>query len=219
MKLLSVSTARSLWFVQVDDLNPRGLDLLPILAAIQARYRFQVYPTKPEDIYTPSDGIKFSKGSFRLDDGQQVEIAKATLYNDGILADTRHSTTVADLFINDLLTFLSQSCRLTFEPQMVQRKVYLSELVVSTDADLETLNKGFCEFSALLADANGEGREFKAISVKFGTDPASPGIALQFSFERRALRPFNENRYFSTAPVGTDKHLELLYAWERIVAG
>ena len=152
MNLLHVQRARSIWLLPGEDLNPRGLDPIPILAAIQSRYRFQIYPTKPEEIYDAPNGILFGRGSFGLDSGERVEVESAKIYRDGVTADTSHSSDVSDRFLNDVLTFLSQRHGLAFTPDMIRRKVYLSELVVSVALNLDDINEHFRDFSSLLAE-------------------------------------------------------------------
>jgi len=51
MNLLSIRNARSIWLMQIEDMNPHGLDLIPVLVAIKSRYGFQKAP-KPEDLVT-----------------------------------------------------------------------------------------------------------------------------------------------------------------------
>jgi hypothetical protein len=212
MKLLNTNVSRSLWYFATEDLNPKGLDLIPVLAAVQARYRFRVYPTKPEDIHPAPNGIQYGKGAFRLDDREQIEIVRFTIYKDGVVADTRYSTEVTDQFLSDVLGYVS-SHGLTYESSMITKKAYVSELVVSSDLNIDLISPAFPQIASLVAQENGEGRNFFATSIQFGTDPHE-GSPLRFSFERRADSGFKENRYFSTAPLTTNKHLEVLRALE-----
>lgn len=215
MNLRSVRKARSLWFVRIEDLNPHGLDIVPILAAVQARYRFQIHPTKPEHIYT-QNWIEFARGTFGREDGGPVEIESMKIYQDGILADTRHSTDLSDLFIGDLLDFLVQRHSITFDPRMINRKAYLSQIIFSVANEIGSLSERLAAFSKLLTEQVGEGRVFEPTAIQFGTNPATGG-ELQFSIERQAAVPFEEHRYYSSAPLATDKHLDALKAWERLL--
>ena len=217
MNLLSVSRARALWFIHMGDLNPRGLDMVPILSTIRSHYRFQISPSKPEDIYSAQNGIEFARGSFGADGGKAIEIESLKIYRDGILVDTRHSTKLSDAVLDDLVGLLVQRHAVSFEPAMVRRKAYLSEVVVSTSHVMDGLNENLRQFSALLADEVAENREFQPVAIRFGTDPAK-GSELLFSFERQVAVSFQEDRYFSSAPLTTHKHLKVLDAWERILA-
>jgi hypothetical protein len=217
MKLLNRSLARALWFFPTEDLNPNGLDIVPVVAGVQSRYRFEMHPSKPEDISPAPNGIQFGKGTFRLSDGQQIEIVNFTIYNDGLVADTKHSTQATEDFLEDVLSFVTANFRLTFKPEMIHTKAYLSDVVVTTDADLDNVSEKLQRFAALLSDASGR-IQFRTASVKLVPDPLNPGIPTQFTFERRGGTPFGQKRYFSEAPLRSERHMEILEAWENIMA-
>ena len=70
MKLLSVKQARSIWLVNIVDLNPRGLNLFGLITPIVKKYKFQIYPTNPEELIGKDViDIKFKGGSFRKTQG------------------------------------------------------------------------------------------------------------------------------------------------------
>jgi hypothetical protein len=84
---------------------------------------------------------------------------------------------------------------------MVRKKGYLSELIVTSDLDLEAINRNFRRFSEMLAATSGEGVAFSPVSVRLGIDTASPGTPLLFSFDRKAGSPFKENRGIISSPI------------------
>jgi hypothetical protein len=215
MKLLNVALARSVWLFNTEDMNPRGMDLVPILAGIQARYKFQRHPTKIEEVYPTDGGIKFGSGSFKSEDCQ-ILVQALTVFNDGLVAETRHSTVVTDAFLVDLLGFITRAYGLAFDPAMVLSKGYFSELMVTTDANLAALTDKFERLANLLS-AEEPPRSFKASGIRFGTDPAEGGIPTQFIFERRVGIAYGQKRYFSQAPFSTARHLQILEALEELL--
>jgi hypothetical protein len=217
MKLLNVVQARSVWLFSTDDLNPRGLDLVPIVMGIRDRYSFQKHPTKAEEVYPASGGIEFGRGAFKLPTGDQIEVVSLVFFSDGIVAETRHSTTASDQVLEDVLSFATDTFRLSFDPTMVARKTYSSELVFATDIHLDRVNARLKRFAALLAKTAGEAFHFELGSLRFLSAPVSNGIQLQFTFERRFGTEFDQNRYYSQAPFTTEKHLELLQELEELL--
>jgi hypothetical protein len=138
------------------------------------------------------------------------------MYGDGLVADTRHSTEAGDSFLSDLVTFAASEFRLSADPLASVKKVYLSELEVTTNVVLDVLNEKARKFSRLLADTTK--RDYHEFGFKVATDPATPGVAVMFTFERKVGSPFTQNRYWSQAPLSTKHHQELLDRLEQIMA-
>lgn len=212
MILLNVRTARAIWLVDSRDLNPRGIDAVPLLAAIRDRYKFQVSPKTAEQMdETSKDGIVFAGGSFS---GNTV--LKATMFSDGIVVDTVQSTDLSEQFLADVLQFLSSQFGLAYAPEMVYKKLYLSEMIVKTE---KSLNKLFAPIAAVTQQLNQlTGDSFEpfglglAIDVTKSTTKPSP-----FKFEREVGKSFDQNRYYSSGPLRTADHLELLKKLEALL--
>jgi hypothetical protein len=219
MKLVTVNIARSVWLFNTGDLNPRGLDLNPILAAVKQRYRFKVFPNPDEIRSAPH--VQFGEGAFALSDGgHQIEISKFTIYSDGLVAETRHSTTATDKFLGDLLAYAVGDWQLAFDPRVIKRRAYVSDLVVSADRRIEEATEKVARFSKILSEQYDDGaKEFHNLGFRLGTDPGSPGVAVTFIFERQAGVPFSEERYYTQAPFTTEKHMDLLNQLEGVMVG
>src|ERR1017187_2612571 len=87
MKLSAVLLARTLAFVDINELNPRGAVFLPLLVPhLVERFSFQKFPSKPED-FEEGKGVVFKDGYIN---GQTIEAF--TVYSDGIKLDVRAST-------------------------------------------------------------------------------------------------------------------------------
>lgn len=216
MTVLNVRQARAIWLVDARDLNPYGIDIWPILSALRERYNFQTYPKSIEEA-NESDpkGITFANGSFAVGSSRH-SIVKATMYSDGIVADSALSTDFSEAFLADVLSFLSAQFGFTYRPEMVHTKLYVSELIVRIPKDLNGL------FSSLTAITEQirlvAGRNFQPAGFGFTTDPAdSNARAVAFRFEREVGKPFSQRRYFSSAPVRTSQHEDLLRQMESLL--
>jgi hypothetical protein len=137
--------------------------------------------------------------------------------NDGVVADTRRSTEVGDQFLESLLNTAAKLFKLNYRPDIVRKKLYLSEVSLKSDKHLETACAGFKKFGDKLSDVLG--RKFAFSSVAWWTDPETPNRNVQFRFERKLGAAFTEQRYFSSAPMQTEDHLNLLAELEKTLVG
>jgi hypothetical protein len=221
MKLLSVKLARSIWLVNIMDLNPRGLNFCDLIASIVNKYKFQKNQTKPEELIGKDIiEIKFSGGSFRKDTKHNIAV-DLTIFNDGLVADTRSSTINSDAFLNDLLNYVSKEFGLTPYMEVLRSKIYVSEVWVQTDKLLNTLNPQLDIFAKRITSLiGGDSRppiNYETSGIIFWTDPVVTNTPTPFRFERVIDRPFAENRYYSAAPLQTDVHLKMLDELESIL--
>ena len=223
MKLLSVKQARAIWLIQLVDLNPRGLNLLALIPPIATKYKFQLFPVKPDELGFGKETkeIKFSGGSFQKDPQHDIGV-DLTLYNDGLVVDTRSSTDDSDAFLNEFLNWISTDFDLVPYQEIIRSKLYLSELWVQTDKSLNTLNPKLENFTKRLTSLIvGHGHHpiaFEISGITFWTDPSVINPPGPFRFERTIDIPFSENRYYSAAPLQTNVHLEMLTELESILS-
>jgi hypothetical protein len=219
MKLLSVNLARSLWFCNIAELNPKGLNLYPIIIPLLVdSYKFKKYPSEKE-VLDESAGVKFEYGEFISNDGNAI-IINMTIFTDGIIAETRSSTKDSDAFLAEILTRLSEDINLPHYKQVIRRIGYASQLYVSTNKSLEFINPRLKEIAKFLSNnVLGFGEvTFGVGGISFWPDQTNVVKPLNFNFERVLNVPFSENNYFSAAPLPTDKHLELLNKLEKILS-
>ena len=213
MTILNVKTARAIWLVDSRDLNPHGIDILPILAAIKDRYNFQTFPKSVEEANeNDPKGIVFMNGSFAAGSARHT-VAKATMYGDGLVVESALSTDFCEAFLADALNFLSSQFGLTFRPDMVHTKIYTSELIVRSDKDMDRL---FAPLTAIRDQLNSlTGHCFEPTGFGFSIDTqASTARPAPFRFEREINKPFGQRRYYSSAPLQTSQHEDLLRQME-----
>ncbi len=217
MEILNVRSARSVWLFEARDLNPRGVNVLPLVAAVKEKYQFLKWPNTPEELVPENPkGSQFQAGAFAI--GDLILTVSFTLYNDGIVAETLSSTKHTDLFLEDLLSF-GQQFGLVVQPDLVQRKRYISELIVRPKRQLGSLSDRLDKFAAKLnqmslpSEAAYEWTGFEiSAEPRFANQPGA------FKFEREVKSTFDLNRFYSIAPLHTDQHEELLRDLEAIMA-
>ena len=218
MKLSSVQRARSIWLVISSDLNPRGLDIFSIIEEVVKRYEFRSSPKSIDEINTQA-GVKLQAGIFMGRQNESIGV-DLTIYNDGFLADTRSSTIDSDGFLDDLFAWLSEEYNLIPYKEVERGKVYISELYFSMEKRLYALNPKLEKFAGLLSSKiigyNDIDLEVGGISL--WRDPGKIGQPGAFRIERQEGLPFKENRYYSTAPLQTEVHIEVLEEFEKILA-
>lgn len=216
MKLLSVGRARSIWWGHLVDLNPRGIKLFPmVVPSLLENYKFLQYPSL-EDIPKLTEGLKFQQGEFVNSEGLPVGV-DFTIYAEGFVADTRSSTDISDAFLKDVLTRFNEIFRLVDYEEVIRQKKYFSEVYIYAENTLELINPKLKLISKYLSSNAGDDNVIEVGRLSFCTDPDDKLNIAPFSFERANDIPFAENRYYSSAPLETHKHLELLDMLEKIL--
>jgi hypothetical protein len=219
MKLLSIANARSIWLGQMNDFNPRGVDLIRIAIPILVQnYKFTKFPTNENLPDGKQINMKFEMGSFQPDPNKLPIHIALTIYSDGFVAETGSSTFDSDLFLADMLNRISDAAGLPSYKEIIQKYIYLSQVYVTTDKNLEMINPKFKQISKYLSNNVEEDKYFEVGGLSFWPDQTSKVNPSPFTLERALNSPFFEKRYFSTAPLPTDKHLELLNKLEEIMS-
>ena len=215
MRLLSVHLARSIWLCHIFEFNPKGKSLYSAAALLVNLYKFKRFPSQT-DIQDFEKGIKFEDGEFRNSEGDVISL-RLTLYTDGLVVDTSSSTKDSDAFLTEMLTRISKDFDLPSYEQIIRKKTYLSQLYITTDKSLELINPKLKEISKYLSD--NLSHPFEAGGISFWPDQTMRINLPAFTFERVLNLPFAEKRYYSSAPLETEKHLELLEKLENILSG
>jgi hypothetical protein len=183
-------------------------------------YKFKKFPL-PNEKLDETKGIKFEEGEFKNKEDETILIPSFTIYNDGFIADSRSSTKDSDEFMEEILTKAHDEFNMTHYEEVIKRKNYLSQMFVSMDKSLESLNPKVKEISKYLSEniVGFENALFRMAGISFFPDqkPAPNINPAPFSIERQVGSPFSYNRYFSTAPLRTEKHWELLNIFEGIL--
>ena len=214
MKLAAVTLARVLAFVETFDLNPRGTVFFPdLVAKLVEKCRFQKYPQTIQD-FDEQKGVEFLSGVW-----DRVNVEKLTIYNNGILLDTRVSTAISEGILAEALEWAKQF-GVTYRPDMIKRWGYLSNLTFYSDvpllgpqAAIIKLERRISEkVSQRVTDAN---LRYEPTRLDLDFDRSQINFPLAaFTIQRRTIAPFSENKYFSEAPLRSEDHVALLEEFE-----
>jgi hypothetical protein len=163
----------------------------------------------------------FRQGRFEVRPKASVEIGSLTLFNDGMVIDTISTTENADLFATHLLESAARQFGLTYQPEMIRRRAYVSELIVTSDVALDSVNPRLGAFASRISQfaPDRPKLEFKLSGFSFWSEPNEQGIHNVFTFEREIGKFSSEKRYNSRAPLPTRDHLNLLQELERAIIG
>lgn len=218
IEVLAVRTARIIIHFPTDELNPKGIALLPdVTTGLVERYGFLVYPQKPEDYDAQQKGISFEMGKWN-----NVAIGRLAVYDTGVLVDTGSSTDDSEAILRDALTWAAETFGLALRPDWFNRKVYLSELIIKRERPLTAVNPAFEALAAKMSKRVGEIMDltlpYEVVAVSFGFDPFLTKNAMAgFRIERLGDVRFSENRYYTSANLPTNEHIEFLNEFEAAI--
>jgi hypothetical protein len=193
------------------ETRPR-VHIVDFVQKLEHRYKFLQAPrTVPE--YDFGAGIKFFKGTFN----ERSFIERLEIYNNGILCETTTSTEEMDQFLDNLMTWAIDE----FGWQSpTGARWYVSNVEVHADINIAEKFREFADIGQRITEIlHTYGQQPPAFSVAqiglHGDVTKVPFPAPRpFLFERRAAVPYSAGFYFSSAPLTTAHHLEILQKLE-----
>jgi hypothetical protein len=215
MQLSAILLARVLIFVESFDLNPRGKAYYPdIVQGVVEKCRFLKFPQKLED-FDEEKGVEFVGGRWG-----DVTIEAMKIYRNGLLLDTRVSTSESERILKEALSWAVPEFGLVYNPKMITRRGYVSNLTFHSDVpilgkDNSPVAKLVQQVNEVFSRTTGDTTPWGATNLTLNSEqlPRKP-IHAPFSIQRRAETTFAEKKYFSEAPLPTDVHLTLLESFE-----
>jgi hypothetical protein len=214
LQLSAIILARVLGYIEPIDLNPRGTIFYPEFThELVERYKFQKFPQKLEE-FDESKGVEFHQGKI----GDKI-IQKFVIWNTILVVETRSSTTDSKQILEEILVWATARFGLKFKPGMIKRFAYVSDLTFHSDVPILAGNPAITrlatETSKAVSEIWQEPVQYEPMGVGVGHDPLSRRYAIaSFMISHRAESRFTENKYFSEAPLPTDKHIALLEQFE-----
>jgi hypothetical protein len=219
MKLINVEIARATWLFPLAELNPTGKSSSPAFSSIAQRYAFAKAPKHVMDVDPQDQALTFEAGHFKNRDGVVINV-KLKIFNDGVVADCWSSTRDAEDFLQDTMKWMGNEFGFTLPPDRNITPLYISQLVVTTDKELLNINpqlKAFCEFlAAKTGPRSKEGFDVATIGF-WSLDRGNPLAPAAFKFERKAGTFPIDKRFWTTAALQTEAHMEVLNELERLL--
>ncbi len=203
---------------------PEGIVPSDLVALITEAYQCEQVPVPmlpPSLSPLGSPIVTFQNGKLAKIDAA-IAIAQIQIRNDGIMVSAQ-STNNSDEIVYDIVHLLNNSLRFRIEVDKIKIR-HASSIVVEFGVNLDKFMIGIGRASDLINQAVGrENPNSRAMQIKrlnFGYEDVTSELGLDlidrldFLLERRAQHPFAENRYFSSAPISTDAHINVLQQLE-----
>lgn len=151
------------------------------------------------------------KGEFN-----RVAIDQFNIHNDGWVVDTTASTDLSGDFIEDVLDWL----RIEFGHGILDypplKKLYLNEVYVQFDIDLEAWLEPVRSLGQIITNATAKHYEklgdysLSGILMDYDTSELKDDAAGPFKLERKTKTPYDPGIYYSSSPLPTTEHLQVL---------
>lgn len=218
MRIINNDTGRSHQMLVADEVAPiEGYYIPDVIRLVSGRYNFSQFPSA-DDVRTK--GAIFRNGQL-ISGTQKINITELGFLNDGIYA-TAQDTTKADFIVDDLITWAEQAIGLRPPLTNIPRK-YDNSVVVEFDAHIEKSLGIFDEviqsYNEALSILYAQAISTSFYRIDFAFDPTDVNLMVntRFTIERRLRSPFSSNRYYCTAPLKTEMHINLLEKFERAI--
>ncbi len=228
MKSTSVLRAQSVVSLRANVFG--NVPVFDLVDAVKERYGFRVTPST-EDLLNPQPNkpATFVAGKFRAKTRsitiENLQVLNFPPISTSVSAITRTSTDDSDLLLTDLETWVSAEfgidCTNVF-PRTYQS--HLEVIITGSLAERLFVFKSLGDAITNLLKSYGFSScptfEPIGMSMYFDTtkQTAPPTLATPFTFERRAAAGYEENKYFSQAPLRTDDHIAVLTQLEQVLA-
>ncbi len=227
MKTNAVLRAQSVLFLKPNLLN--SAPVFDLVDAIKDRYSFREVPSTQSLLNPPpNQPATFIHGKLppaRTVTVENLEVLNYIPHATAISATSRRSTNDADLFLNDLIEFVGNEFHIDTKPMFP--RTYQSQLEVILDGSVKerldflrplgeaitNLLKNYGFGATPPYDPTGFSMYFDATKA---TNPVT--LATVFTVERRAGMPFEENKFFSQAPLKTSDHEAVLEQLEKLLS-
>ncbi len=215
MRLVAVVKARSLAMIELDSLGFGGhIRLADCVTPIVGRYDFLRYPNEPKD-FDIDKGIRFEQGK-----SGNLLIDALVVYEQAILIDTLSSTDDSKRLVGEMLEWGNSELGLTFSPENIRRWGHISHLIFETDIPLlprlSPPLQRLAEKTSVITNQIFDGLPYELSQVYVGHDPMVRKNAIaSFMIQHRVNTRFEENHYFSEAPLPTHLHIQFLEELEQ----
>lgn len=225
MKVIGFLQGFALFHEPVEEYSPeKQPPISDIIQLITTTYRFASFPVIQPGGDVPTT-LNFIAGAFP-EEGDRFAINHLIMAPEADLTVTG-SAAQSDLVLNHLISLLDNHFGLRLRSSNIT-KHYVSNLVVEFDRAFEEYIEKLSHIERAINNYRAiQFPRFKFKRLGFGSkaggvpqaDPITMVEEAEFLIERRAGRPFEQNRYFCSAPMITDEHVRVLEEIEGIARG
>jgi hypothetical protein len=218
MRLNSVLMSQAIRFLTTVSKRPRTHNMVQFARQLEGRYGFLQGPRTVNE-YDMSKGIVFLRGIFAED----FVIDRFQAYENGVLCEMASPTSKCDEFLTDVLAWIEATFDVLLTEQPSPPRVYLSQVEVVLEKDMERIADKFEQLGKLIATKlNQMGHALPSYSLSGFRMQLDPTLEIpkppEFVLEKRAGKPYSEHIYYSAAPLPTERHLELLTEVESVLS-
>lgn len=220
MLLSSVPKARALAFLEIDGLNLSGkVRLADCVAPLVEKYNFLAFPKELKDFDLGDKGVRFEAGK-----AGELTIEALVIYDGAMYVETPVSTEDSKRILMEMLDWGRKELGLTYSPNMIRKWGYVSQIVFQTDFPLlELVSPPLANLAkkvSLVTEELWDGLQYYPTNVAVGHDPTIRKHPIASLFiQHRANTRFEENKFFSEAPLPTPLHIKFLEEFEAEVVG
>ena len=214
MKLAAIIQARTLAFIELYDLDPRGKAFFPdSITRIAERYGFLQVP-KPSEA-DEQKGVELKTGKH----GDKV-IDVLKIFETLLVVETHSNTSDSQAILEDMLNWGKKDLGLTFEPSMIRNWAYVSILTFYSNVNLVAhANSPAMRLAAKVTESVSkiwnEKISYDPRNLVISHDPMTrKNTVASFSILPRSESPYSENKFYSEAPLPTDMHIKFLEEFE-----
>lgn len=219
MELLAVRLARVISFLRAEELNPEGRPIAhDFMKLFVERYGFIKFPQKADELLdTENKGVVFELGKFK-----DISIDRVALWDWGIVIDTSASTEACETILQDMLDWGHEKYGLSNRPTLITRRAYVSEVVFSSEMrltsinqDLQSLGNRITKLVTAYQIDGSESLPHEPTGCLLTFDSTkSKQLFTPFRMERLGETPFEQKKYYSTAPLRTPDHIQIINDFE-----
>jgi hypothetical protein len=223
MNIISFDNARATWLFPLEEFTPAaGLNGISVIAKVAERYGFAQIPTITTRDDMAKKGLAFGMGGFEAK-GERFAVTDFIIYNDGIIAGAEKSEW-AESFLEDVVPWVIAEFGFR-EPATGIGKLVSSTLIVDFEKPISKLLGSYELISEIISSRTvtivPQPKPMQLSRLAFEIDKTVlVGQVAQpkFILERRGGISFTQERYFSSAPMHTQGHIETLMAIEMLAA-
>jgi hypothetical protein len=223
MKIISFESARVTRLFPLEEFAPAsGANSPSIVNLIAERYGFSIVPTITTREDLNKKGLVFGMGHFQFG-GQPLVVTDFAIYTDGLAAVAERSEW-AEAFLDDVISWVKTELGFR-EISSGIRKLYSSSVVVDFESSPSSLVRQFKQIAEFISvrtvTVASDRKQMNFARLDFEIDIrtlAGQAAISKFVLERRAGVGFEQERYFSSAPMTTADHLQTLEEIERVAA-